>query len=165
MVENEYPLRVVQYGLVPDTGGPGTYRGGLSLVREFELLADAAILTVRSDKRTFPPYGLAGGDPGAPSWNVLIRDGVERVLPVLLTRPEIMRKGDRFRHIMAGGGGYGPAFERDPELILKDVIAGKVSRERARDDYGVVITGEGRRLRLDREATRALRARGGSAGS
>jgi N-methylhydantoinase B len=158
MVENEYPLRVVQYGLVADTGGAGLYRGGLSIVREFELLADEATLTVRSDKRAFRPYGLAGGQPGASSWNALVRDGRERVLPVLLMRPETMRKGDRYRHVMAGGGGYGDPLDRDLELVLNDVIGGKVSASSARGEYGVVLTGEGRRARVNAAATAALRA-------
>ena len=54
MIESGYPLRIVRYGFVPDTGGAGKYRGGLSIVREFEMLADDAVLNVRSDKRRFP---------------------------------------------------------------------------------------------------------------
>ena len=60
-----------------------------------------------------------------------------------------------FRHVSAGGGGFGPAFERAPELVLDDVREGKVSREAAEQRYGVVIDA---RLQVDADATRARRA-------
>ena len=107
MIETGYPLRIVRYGFVPDTGGAGKFRGGLSIVREFEMLADDAVLNVRSDKRRFPPHGLFGGEPGTPSLNYLTHKGKDRLLPALLMETEPMLKGDRFRAILAGGGGYG----------------------------------------------------------
>lgn len=155
-IERDYPLRVVEYGLVPDTGGPGKFRGGLSLVKEYQLLADEALLTIRSDKRRYPPQGLFGGKPGAPSWNFLRQGTEERVLPVLLTEPEIMKKGDTFRHIMAGSGGYGDPLDRDPELVLKDVLLEKVSINHARAGYGVVIK-NGDSPTVDLPATLRLR--------
>ena len=73
--------------MVPDSGGAGRFRGGLGMVREFRLLADEATLTVRSDKRRFPPFGLAGGAPGSRSWNIVNPGPGETVLPVLTMRP------------------------------------------------------------------------------
>ena len=61
MIESEYPIRINEYGMLADTGGAGRHRGGLGLVREYEILSDEAILNVRSDKRRFPPHGLFGG--------------------------------------------------------------------------------------------------------
>ena len=61
MIESDYPIRIRRYGMMPDTGGPGRWRGGLALMREYEILADEAILNVRSDKRRYPPHGLFGG--------------------------------------------------------------------------------------------------------
>ena len=104
-IEKDNPLMIEQYGFVPDTGGAGRFRGGLSIVREYRALADDIQLTVRSDKRDHPPSGLMGGKPGAPSLNVLNPETENRVLPVLLTQPEILNCGDVFRHIMAGAGG------------------------------------------------------------
>src|ERR1700674_3295330 len=69
LIEAELPLRVVRYGLVQDSGGPGKFRGGLAYTREWRLLADEAVYTVRSDRRSHPPYGLGGGLPGSPSMN------------------------------------------------------------------------------------------------
>jgi len=159
LIEQEYPLRVEQYGLVADTGGPGRFRGGQSIVREFRLLAEEATFTVRSDKRRFPPYGLHGGADGTPSWNILNPGPNQRVLPVLTTEPVILHRGDVYRHIMASGGGYGPALERDPALVLRDVVLGRVSVAHARAAYGVVIVERSGTFSVDVDATAALRRR------
>jgi N-methylhydantoinase B len=142
---------------VPDTGGPGKFRGGLSLIREYRTLAEETLLTIRSDKRRFPPHGLFGGKPGSPSWNILNPGPEERVLPVLLTQPVIMGKGDVYRHIMAGGGGYGPPDERDPEMILREVKEEKTTIEHAREAYGVVIRMDQNEPAIDLTATEQLR--------
>jgi N-methylhydantoinase B len=159
MIEAEYPIRIEQYGVVPDTGGPGRYRGGLSLVRSYRVLAEEADLNVRSDKRKHPPHGLYGGGEGAPSMNTIHHSaGDVEVLPVLLTRTVPMRKGDLFHHVMAGGGGYGDPLERDPMLVLEDVMEEKVTREHAADVYGVVVA-QGPQPTVDAAATAGLRAR------
>ncbi len=157
MVEAQHPIIVDRYEFVPDSGGPGRFRGGVSMRRDLRLLADMAVLTIRSDKRSNPPYGLAGGSPGTPSWNIINPDGERRVLPVLLLEPEIMHRNDVFRHELAGGGGMGDPRQRDPEMVLEDVILEFVTRDGARRDYGVVIEGEP--PRIDHNATAALRAR------
>jgi N-methylhydantoinase B len=157
MIEAEYPIRIEKYAMVADTGGPGRFRGGLAMLREYRLLADQAVLTVRSDKRRFPPYGLHGGKSGSPSLNVVNPDGEARVLPVLLTDPYPLRKGDVFRHVMAGGGGYGDPLERDPALVLRDLEQGRVTLEHAREAYGVVVAADDGRFAVDSAATAALR--------
>jgi N-methylhydantoinase B len=128
MVESELPLRVHRYGLVPDSGGRGRFRGGLAYERAYELLADEAVLTVRSDRRDHRPWGYAGGEAGAPSSNVVrSADGTERVLPTMPMQAVTLRRGDVFHHVSAGGGGYGDPAERDPELVRQDVLDGKVT--------------------------------------
>ena len=124
-------------------GRAGAFRGGLAFERSYELLADEAVLTVRSDRRSHPPYGIEGGEAGAPSSNTI----GDRVLPTMPMEALHLRKGDVFRHVSAGGGGSGSPFERDPALVLEDVLDGKVSVEAARERYGVVIE--------DGKATRA----------
>jgi N-methylhydantoinase B len=158
MIETGYPLRIVRYGFLPDTGGAGKFRGGVSIVREFEMLADDAVLNVRSDKRRFPPHGLFGGEPGTPSLNYLTHKGKDRLLPALLMETEPMQKGDRFRAILAGGGGYGDAFERDPELVREDVREEKLTAAYARKHYGVALK-KGPRFAVDVAATKKLRGR------
>ncbi len=157
LIEAELPLQVVRYGLVPDSGGAGQFRGGLAFTREWRLLADEAVVTVRSDRRFHPPYGLAGGRTGRPSMNVLRgAGGAERVLPPMPMEGLKLRRGDSFHHDGAGGGGCGDPFARDPALVLEDVLDEKVSIEAARRDYGVAIDPD--RLLVDAAATAALRA-------
>lgn len=141
VTESEHPVRIEQYGFVPDSGGPGRYRGGLGIVREYRLLADEAVLQVRSDRRRFRPYGLAGGLPGAPSANYLDSSGRRQLLPTKFNRT--MHQGEALTIILPGGGGHGDPLERDPELVLHDVCLGKVSYEAARTDYGVALTADG----------------------
>lgn len=161
LIEADFPLRIERYGLVPDSGGAGKYRGGLALVREYRILADGVTLSVRSDKRSHPPHGLFGGGEGAPSLNVVNPGSDERILPVLLTQPVTLQSGDLYRHVMAGGGGYGDPLERDPELLLADVIDGKITAEHAREAYGVVIEATvAGSAEIDRAATTARRTRG-----
>ena len=157
MIEQDYPIRINQYGLVSDTGGAGQYRGGLALMREYESLHDGALLNVRSDKRDFPPHGLFNGKNGKPSKNILNPDSKHKILPVLMTEVETLNRGDVFRHIMAGGGGYGDPLKRTPELVLKDVIEEKVTIAGAREDYGVVIIKKAEEFIIDSIATKKLR--------
>ncbi len=139
LIEAELPLQVVRYGFVPDSGGAGRFRGGLAFTREWRLLADEAVVTVRSDRRYHPPYGVAGGQPGRPSNNLLRTAAGERVLPPMPMEGLKLRHGDSFHHDGAGGGGYGDPFIRDAMLVLEDVLDEKVSVEGARRDYCVAI--------------------------
>jgi N-methylhydantoinase B len=157
MIESDYPLRVESYGIVSDTGGAGRFRGGHGIVKEFRLLADEAYFGIRSDKRRFRPHGLFGGQPGAPSLNIIDPQTEPRLLPVLPTEPITLRRNQVFRHVMAGGGGYGNPFERDPMAVLDDVLDGNVSLEKALTEYGVVISST-RPPSLDLMATEQLRA-------
>jgi N-methylhydantoinase B len=158
LVETEQPIAVERYAFIADTGGAGTHRGGLAMVRELRFLGEEATLQVRSDRRRFGPYGLRGGQPGARTQNVLIAaQGEARELPskFLLT----IRRDEVFRLVLAGGGGFGDPLERAPERVLDDVRLGKVTVQHAREAYGVAIAGEP--PAIDREATCALRtARG-----
>jgi N-methylhydantoinase B len=158
MIESDYPIRIRAYGMVADTGGPGRNRGGLALTREYEILAEQAILNVRSDKRRFPPHGLFGGHDGSPSINLINPGAHERVLPVLMTSVARLRRGDVYRHVMSGGGGFGDPLERAPERVLQDVIEDKVSRAHAAAAYGVVVVDGPKGPALDLAATRARRA-------
>lgn len=153
MIEREHPLRVERYGLVADTGGAGRFRGGLAIEREIRLLGDEAVISVRSDKRRHPPYGLRGGHSGAPSINLINPGPGERLLPVLFKEPVAMVRGDLYRHVLAGGGGWGDPLERDVALVERDLRQGRVTGEGARRDYGVVAAHEGGQWVVDRQAT------------
>ncbi|MDO8208802.1 hydantoinase B/oxoprolinase family protein [Conexibacter sp. CPCC 206217] len=150
-------VEVREFAYVPDTGGAGRWRGGLSIAREIRLLSPG-ILQVRSDRREHRPYGLAGGEPGAPCLNILDPGPGERLLPSKVVIE--LAPGQIHRHVTAGGGGYGSPLARDPQRVLDDVLDGKVTAAAAARDYGVVI---GPDLAVDESATRARRAVDGGA--
>ncbi|MDB5415150.1 MAG: 5-oxoprolinase [Rubritepida sp.] len=153
VLERQHPVRVEQYALVPDSGGAGRFRGGLGLARSYRLLADEAVLQLRSDRLIFAPYGLDGGEPGGRSANWLGEGDAQRSLPGKVTMT--LRAGEILLHHQAGGGGHGDAWSRDPAAVAHDIWNGKVSAAAAREHYGVVadpLTG-----RLDMAATDTLR--------
>jgi N-methylhydantoinase B len=155
IIEAEQALRIREYGYVPDTGGAGTFRGSLALVREWEFTADEATFQMRTDRRRFVPYGLAGGRDGTPSTNVLDPDGAAVELPTK-TRLTV-HSGDRVRHRVAGAGGWGDPLRREPARVLHDVREEKLTAAYAEREYGVVID-EARGV-VDEERTAALRRR------
>jgi len=152
--ECEYPVRIERYGLAEDSGGAGKYRGGLAVEREWRLLHGDASLSIRSDRRDHPPYGLYGGKDGLGSINLLRHHGVEEVLPTFVST--VLKAGQRLYHRMPGGGGWGDPLERDPEAVARDVKNEKVSTEAARQLYGVVLKDDGC---ADPDATAELRKR------
>jgi N-methylhydantoinase B len=154
VLETEYPIELVQYGYVQDSGGAGRYRGGLGLVREYRYLAERGTLQMRADRVKFAPYGIYGGGPGGRCRNVYDPYGANVTLESKVKgRP--LRQGDVIRHVMAGAGGYGWPFERDIDRVERDVRDEKVSLGAARDQYGVVI--DPATLTADRAASARLR--------
>lgn len=154
VLETEYPIELVQYGYVQDSGGPGRNRGGLGLVREYRFRGEKGTLQLRADRVRFAPYGIFGGKPGGKSGNFFDPYGTNVTLASKLkNRP--LHSGEVIRHVMAGGGGYGWAFERDAERVLQDVRDEKVSIASAEADYGVVI--DKTTLTVDEAATTRLR--------
>ena len=153
IAEVESPVRIEEYGLLPDSGGAGKYRGALSEVRSVRCLADEALLQLRSDKRAHPPFGLQGGSPGSPSYNILNPGDGQRLLATMGTAP--MLHGDLIRHELASGGGWGDPLERDPAMVLADFLDEKVTADHARQVYGVVIDPDAQQV--DTEATKQLR--------
>ena len=158
VIEAEYPLQILEYGFLPDTGGAGKYRGSCSIVREYRFTETRATLQIRSDRHNSRPYGLWGGQPGSRSKNILNPHAEARELPAktLLT----LNRGDVLRHVLAGAGGWGNPLERDSQHILDDVRNGKVSIQSAERCYGVVINPD--TLKVDAARTNRLRSRAGS---
>jgi N-methylhydantoinase B len=156
VIEAENPLEVLDYEFVPDTGGAGKFRGGMSQRKTWRMLADEGILQVRADRQTHRPYGLYGGGPGAAGRNVLDPGlPTEQKLHAKLTMT--LRRGEIFRHDLPGAGGWGDALDRDLSLVAKDLRDGLVTVAAAARDYGVVARGDP--PAIDAPATEALRAR------
>ena len=153
IVELEYPIRIRQYGFVPDACGAGKFRGGLAVTREYEILADNVMMQVRSDRAKIAPYGLFGGKSGTLSVNTLNPGPNQRELPSKFIT--WLKSGDVYRCQLASGGGWGDPFDRDPELVLQDLKNEKITVEYAAREHGVVVDRE--TLHIDQAATARLR--------
>ena len=163
VIEAEYPLAVDAYAFAPDSGGAGTHRGGLALMRELRYCADEGSFYLRADRQRYRPYPLAGGRPGTPARVSLVRDGVERKLPGKVSAK--LRCGDVVRIVIPGAAGWGPPLDRDPQRVREDVRSEKFTRAYARRVYGVVFVEklggaeDPGALEVDLDATRKLRRR------
>lgn len=134
VLEAKYPLRCESYGLLPDSGGPGRRRGGLAIVREFVSLADST-LSLWLERSVTGPWGLFGGEQGStPLATVTLPDG--KVLELLKCSHIGFPPGTHLRVVTGGGGGFGPASERERERVAADVADGYVTPEAARERYG-----------------------------
>lgn len=140
-LEIGYPVRLHRYGVVKDSGGAGMFRGGCGIIREYEVMAEDAVLAVRIDSVKNPPWGINGGMSGG-TGRATVNPGTdrERVLAPLSDGNSLVR-GDILRMETGGGGGYGHPFDRSVDAVLEDVLGGYVSGESAERLYGVVING------------------------
>ncbi len=152
--ERYYPVRILRYELVDDSEGPGKYRGGLGLRRDYVFLDHDVTFTVLADRDKAGPWGLFGGEPGRQAYYIHDHDGEAEVLSSKTTID--VRPGEMIRYETCGGGGHGPPWQRDPKRVLNDVRQGKVSLERARTAYGVAIDAE--QWTVDTDETAYLRA-------
>jgi N-methylhydantoinase B len=141
LIEAENPIRVEEYAFLPDTGGPGRYRGALGIVRQYRILADDATVQVRSDRFLHEPWGILGGRPGACARSFLNPASAAcKSLPSKFVCR--LQKNDVLRAEMAAAGGYGEPLERDPYAVAEDVVQEKMTVEHAFREYAVVIRGE-----------------------
>jgi N-methylhydantoinase B len=154
VIEREYPLRIEEYGFLPDTGGPGQFRGGLALVRTYRFLEQSGTFQIRADRSRFTAYGLSGGGPGSPSHNLLNPGPNQQALPPKTTLQ--VQYADELRHELAGAGGWGNPLGRDPRAVLDDVLDEKITLAHARAAYGVALTEDG--TSIDESETARLRA-------
>ena len=132
-MEMEAPIRLHRVALRRDSGGAGEFRGGLGVVREYEILADGVTFTHRGERHYSAAPGMAGGMPGASARSVIRRtDGSEQVIPSKALT--VLNRGDRVIVETPGGGGYGDPRRRT--AVAEDIANGKVSAEAARSAYG-----------------------------
>lgn len=137
-IETAYPVRFLKYELRADSGGPGKWRGGVGIERSWMLLAPSATLSILAERTELAPWGLKGGKAGAKGEYLIVKpNGTRKKLKSKCTVK--IEKGDIFIVRTPGGGGYGNPLERDPKLVLQDVLNGLVSQESAKKNYGVTI--------------------------
>jgi N-methylhydantoinase B len=154
--ESNQPIVIERFELIRDSAGPGTFRGGCGVRRDMRFLADEGKLTNLSDRQRFAPYGLFGGEAGAVGRTVLNPGPGEQVVHGKASGD--FAYGDVISFQQPGAGGYGDPLARDPARVLEDVLDDYVSLDAARTGYGVVIAGTDLDLRVDAEATIAVRA-------
>jgi N-methylhydantoinase B len=142
-IEQTMPLTVEAWALVPDSGGAGRTRGGLTARRTYRVEFDEATFTVAGERGESAPEGYFGGHAGARfECTVLRADGSSLQMPPK-GATEIVRRGDRVLLQPAGSGGYGDPRERAHEAVRRDVLDGYVSARAARELYGVDVPTSG----------------------
>jgi N-methylhydantoinase B len=155
-LETYYPLTVLEYGSRKDAGGAGFHRGGNGVHKVYRFEADGEI-AIHDDRERSQPWGILGGLPGSTSSKTLVRTTGESVsLPSKISGVKVQR-GDVLIYDTAGGGGWKNPLDRPVESVQADVRRKLVSVEKARSDYGVVLSPE--TLEVDTAATNQLRKR------
>lgn len=138
-LESEIPIVVEQLDLLPDSGGAGRHRGGLSVVKQYRFREDASVM-IRTNRLAGGSFAIGDGRQGAPARNLLIRgDGGTEELPGHSHLHLDVRAGDRIRHETGGAGGYDHPAGRERAAVAEDVRVGKVTPEGARRDFGVTV--------------------------
>ena len=135
VLERIMPVHVVRYGLLPDSEGPGLYRGGFGIQRVLEFKVDEVDCFIASDRVKSRPWGLAGGKPARGArFTVKRADGSVEHLP---SKARVrFNRNDRLYIETSGGGGWGNPCQRDRDRLKTDVEDGLVSLERAKSEYG-----------------------------
>ena len=126
-------FRIIEYGLLGDSCGHGKSRGGLGIVRSYEILKDDVNFAIYADRFRIAPYGLFGGSDGSRGSCEVHRNG--EIIPVRSKDGLMLQKGDVLKIYTSGGAGYGDAAERDADLVRRDVAQGNLSDETARAAY------------------------------
>ncbi len=151
-IEVAYPFIITHYSLIPDSGGPGRQRGGLGIRRDYQILDHHATFSLLAERRKTRPYGIFGGRQARCGRDII--DPCTETAEVIPGKHTLRLTPGRIVSIRTpGGGGYGDPLERDPRLVLRDVLQGRISRAHARDEYGVVVVDD----EVDQEKTTQLR--------
>jgi len=148
-------MRTERYELRDEPCAAGKWRGGIGMVRTNRFLVDTIVTCEGERHDSDPPWGIFGGHDGINA--SLIRNAgtqSEERWPSKVTAAEL-KAGDTLQITVPNSGGYGDPFERDPELVLSDVLDGFTTLELALSDYGVVIDRE--TMKVDEQATASRR--------
>ncbi|MDF1735138.1 MAG: hydantoinase B/oxoprolinase family protein [Minwuia sp.] len=157
--ELKHPLQFQYLRIVTGSGGAGRLRGAPAMELSYGPTELPMDVLWPCDGTVYAPKGVRGGDAGSACQHFKVSaNGLEEELPSIVEVQ--LQKGERVRGNHSGGGGYGSPMDRDPRKVLRDVLERYETPERARDVYGVVLTGSGddESLALDVAATEKLRA-------
>lgn len=153
-VETKYPFFIEEASLVPDSGGPGRFRGGKAQLWKMRAVGHTGEIGGCQDRSVISPYGIFGGMPGLHGDNRVIRKNGE-IVQIDRSGGVTITPDDLISLRFPGGGGYGDPLDRDLDYLQHDINHMHVSVESARRDYGAVV--DRTTLRIDREATDAKR--------
>lgn len=131
-LESEYPLRVLAYELVQDSGGAGRYRGGMAIRRTLAPVEHAARVNMGGPHNRIPAWGLDQGLAGSTA-RIELGAGVA----ALVDRVGQLQAGQDAAAITSGGGGMGDPRQRDREAVRRDLREQRISAQAARDIYGL----------------------------
>lgn len=146
IIESSSPIVFHQKELRQDSGGSGTYRGGLGQVIKFSIRTEEPYhFPTMFDRFNYSAKGLDGGKEGAKA-EALLNDKT----PLKPKHHYTLNPKDTITLKLPGGGGYGDPKDRDPEKVLQDVINGYISRETAKNDYGFDIKKTSKGWEIDR---------------
>lgn len=155
-LESKYPVLVESYRLRQDSSGAGRQRGGLGAEMVVQALSPFSV-TTRIDRVHCKPWGLDGGGEAAGNGIAIRKNGEWQTdLPNAKIFNVRLARGDAYKMLSGGGGGFGDPIERAAELVARDVVEGYVSAAVATEVYGVVIRPDGA---PDLAETLALRCR------
>lgn len=154
-LEREYPILVESYRFAEDSGGPGYYRGGLGIQRKFRMLTDNLRFTGLGERHKYSPWGISGGKNGKPGGFWLQRKNEKMSKLHSKVSDILLNKEDLIIVNTPGAGGYGNPLQRPIKKVLQDYKEGKISRQSAKEEYGVAISPETNEI--DIEKTKNLR--------
>lgn len=136
--ERCYPMIYRKVEAIQDSCGDGKYRGGFGMHRDFEVWGET-VATIHGDRELITPYGIAGGTNGGPNIWILNKGTPKEENLGMFSVGKLLRPGDHITYGSNGGGGFGNPLQRDPRLVLEDVIDEFISLKKAREVYGVSI--------------------------
>ena len=152
--ETKNPTLIERYELIPDSGGAGTFRGGLGVRRDYRMRQNGHMISIL-ERCTAPGEGMLGGKTAQPTHGI-VESSIHGTVRISKTPATPFAAGDLISIRTGGGGGWGDPLRRDPGAVLRDVEDGYVSLEAAEADYGVVVDPE--TATVDEAATAARRA-------
>ncbi len=135
--EHSYPLVIERYELIPDSAGPGRWRGGHGIRKDVRVLGENLQLSALGERHKFPPPGILGGGNGAVARTEIHSAG--HIREVASKAAERLQHGDLVSYQLSGGAGYGDPRERPREEVMKDIHAGLLSAVRSEEIYGVKV--------------------------
>ena len=138
--ESKFPARITDYRYRQDSAGPGRWRGGNGIIREYQMTTDTE-MSLRFERSDNPAWGLFAGNAGAPP-EVIINPRTPRETRRLKTNRMPLRKGNTVRCYTGGGGGYGNPPERDPQAVLTDLTDGHITPDYAKRHRALATSGK-----------------------